>query len=147
METGTGRGAAARGADGTSAVSPWMIFALLLVPRLLAAQHSTIGDCDEGTSIAAHRRSRVPPHCSLQLLGANALSRPRHRLPDLGILAGICHSKLDLHWHPCRRHQNPGIAAVDKGIQLSNPGPAAHIYIGSAVLRAQGLFRRCFRCM
>lgn len=93
-----------------------------------------------------HRRARIPPHCSLQLLGADALSRPRHRLPDLGILAGICHSKLDLHWHPCCRHQNPGIAAVDKGMEL-NPGPGAHTYTGPAVLRAEGLFCRGFRRM
>jgi len=144
MDTQTLRGAAGRSADGASAgasaVSPWMIFALLLVPRLLAAQHSTIGDCDEGTSGA-----RIQPHCSLQLLGADALSCPRHRLPDLGILSGICHSKLDLHWHPCRRHQDSGIVAIDKGMELI---PALQLtYIGSAVLRAEGLFCRCFRRM
>lgn len=29
-------------------ISPYWIFSILLVPRLLAAQYSIIGDCDEG---------------------------------------------------------------------------------------------------
>jgi hypothetical protein len=32
------------------ALSPYLIFSILLVPRLVAAQYSIIGDCDEGTS-------------------------------------------------------------------------------------------------
>jgi hypothetical protein len=32
----------------TEALSPYFIFSILLVPRLLAAQYSIIGDCDEG---------------------------------------------------------------------------------------------------
>jgi hypothetical protein len=32
----------------TEAVSPYVIFSILLIPRLLAAQYSIIGDCDEG---------------------------------------------------------------------------------------------------
>jgi hypothetical protein len=30
------------------ALSPYIIFSVLLIPRLLAAQYSIIGDCDEG---------------------------------------------------------------------------------------------------
>jgi hypothetical protein len=35
-------------------LSPFWIFSILLVPRLLAAQYSIIGDCDEG--IASENR-------------------------------------------------------------------------------------------
>jgi Alg9-like mannosyltransferase family len=36
--------------EGESPVlSPYLVFAVLVVPRLLAAQYSIIGDCDEGT--------------------------------------------------------------------------------------------------
>jgi len=32
----------------TRIVSPYVVFSILLIPRLLAAQFSIIGDCDEG---------------------------------------------------------------------------------------------------
>jgi alpha-1,2-mannosyltransferase len=32
----------------TQNISPYWIFSIILVPRLLAAQYSIIGDCDEG---------------------------------------------------------------------------------------------------
>jgi hypothetical protein len=32
-------------------LSPYFVFSILLIPRLLAAQFSIIGDCDEGNTI------------------------------------------------------------------------------------------------
>ena len=32
-------------------LSPYLIFAILAIPRLLAAQYSIIGDCDEGAHL------------------------------------------------------------------------------------------------
>lgn len=61
MASKTARATAGRrSAEGASPVSAWVIFALLLVPRLLAAQHSIIGDCDEGTRTTHICRSKGP---------------------------------------------------------------------------------------
>jgi hypothetical protein len=50
--TFTGKGAtSSREEEKEQALSPYLIFAILLVPRLLAAQYSIIGDCDEGKTL------------------------------------------------------------------------------------------------
>jgi hypothetical protein len=125
MDSKAAHRAAARSAEGGSAVSPWVLFAVLVVPRLLAAPLSVIGDCDEGIHSRRHApqswigASRPVSNCSLQLLGTNTLSRPRNGLPDLGILAPLCHPELGLHCNPRPRGQIAGVAAVLQGTELN----------------------------
>ena len=80
-------------------LSPSFIFAILLIPRLLAAQYSIIGDCDEGMNPTSSAERLSP--ISFQLLGTYSLSCAWQRLPNMGIFSLICNTQLVLHSNSC----------------------------------------------
>src|SRR5271155_2164826 len=115
----------------TQNVSPYWLFSILLVPRLLAAQFSIIGDCDEGN--VSPNRDHNKLTCSLQLLGTHPLSRPRQWFPDLGILSSLCHTQLGVYRNSCICNKVVRSFATLKGAQ---PSLLAVTALGSAILRA-----------
>jgi hypothetical protein len=89
-------------------LSPIFVFSVLLLPRLLAAQYSIIGDCDEGVPPPLY----VLTEFSLQLLGADALSCPWNWVPDMGVFSCLCNTQLGLYRAACSGDQDirgPGI--------------------------------------
>ena len=94
-------------------LSPPFVFAILLIPRLVAARYSIIGDCDEGINprSTTEKLSRI----SLQLLGTYSLSCSWQWLPNMGIFSLICNTQLVLHCNSCRPNQVTRFVAIYKG--------------------------------
>jgi hypothetical protein len=89
----------------------------------------------------AHNRPSLVADYSLQLLGTGALPRPRHRVPNLGVLAHLCHPQLDIHRDPHSHHQTARATTTGQG--TTQWGRSTHFKIGPTVLRTTNLFRGC----
>ena len=94
-------------------LSPSFIFAILLIPRLAAAQYSIIGDCDEGINPMSSMEKLN--WISFQLLGTYSLSCPWQRLPNMGIFSLICNTQLVLHCNSCCCNKIIRFFAIYKG--------------------------------